>query len=271
MARPPGKCIFCEAGGLTKEHIWPDWLKMLFPKTPKSRHTFGVIQPSIVAGIPKLEQRDRQGHSGTVKVRVVCEHCNTDWLSVLENRAKPILMHMIRGERSRLGPEDLNTLATWAAKTSMTAECKQPRPDGTTQEERIFPMRKNRPPPHWFVWVATYNCTGWNELTMFQSRGNLQTSAIRSPNADVHYIQATTFGMGRVIFHIIGTTCPESEANFRERENGGLIRIWPSYPRSVLWTPATILTDRQVSWEAHVLNRTFNNSLNPLARWTFTP
>jgi hypothetical protein len=234
MARPPGKCIFCEAGSLTKEHILPAWLKTLFPKAPKSRHTFGVVEPSIVAGIPKLKRYDRQGHSGTVKVRVVCERCNNGWLSVLENRAKPILTPMILGERCRLESEDLNILATWAAKTAMTAECKQPRPDGTTREERTLLMRKERPPPHWFVWVAAYNGTGWNELTIFLSRGNLRKSPVNSPNASVHYIQATTFGMGCVIFHIIGTTCPESETNFRGRGNGGLIRVWPSYPRSVL-------------------------------------
>lgn len=271
MAKPPGTCIFCEARGLSKEHILPDWLKELLSKTPNIRHTFGVVGASIVTGIPKLERHSRQGHSGTVKVRVVCQACNNGWLSVLEGHAKPILISLIRGEKCRLGPDDLNILSTWAAKTAMTAEYKQPRPDGTTQEERAFLKQKKRPPPHWLVWVAAYDGTGWDDLTLFQSRGNLRESPIHRSGAAVHYIQATTFGMGHVIFHIIGTTWPESEAVFRGRENSGLIRVWPSYPRSVLWPPTTNLTDPQVGEVAHVLNRTFDNSLNPLARWSFSP
>src|SRR6266566_295420 len=35
MPKPQGRCIFCGRTGLTKEHIWADWLKKFIPKNMK--------------------------------------------------------------------------------------------------------------------------------------------------------------------------------------------------------------------------------------------
>jgi hypothetical protein len=271
MPNPPGKCIFCGQGGMSKEHVFGVWLRELFPRTPDAQHTFGTVAPSMIVGIPRITTNDRQGHTGTVFVRVVCDSCNNGWLSALEKREKPILTPMILGEKCRLSPEDQNILSVWAAKTAMTAEYKQRREDGTTQEERTFLMERERPPSNWFVWVATYEGSGWRDLTLSQHRGNLQKTPIRRPGTSLHYIQATIFGMGRVVFRVIGTTCPEGDLRFGRMNDEALVKIWPTVPRSALWPPYSILADHQVNEAADILNRTFDNSLNPLASWAFAP
>ena len=32
MIKKPGRCIFCNGRGLSKEHMWPDWLKAYIPR-----------------------------------------------------------------------------------------------------------------------------------------------------------------------------------------------------------------------------------------------
>ena len=265
------ECIFCGSRAGSREHILPDWLKMLFPRSADSRHMFAFMEPGDTHDAPKITQYVKPGHSGSVKVRVVCEGCNNGWMAGLENRAKPVLKQLIRGESCRLGPEEQNILATWAAKTAMTAECKRTRPDGTTRQEREYLKQKLRPPPHWLVWLAGYDGASWKELTVFQSRGNLRMPAVGLPGPKVNYVQATTFGMGRVVFRTIGTTFSDSAAIIAGIGDDGFIRLHPNLPSSVIWPPAATLNDRQIGAAANVLNRIFNNSLNPLAGWAFTP
>ena len=35
--KPPGRCIFCGKVGLTKEHMWADWLRSYIPRELRAR------------------------------------------------------------------------------------------------------------------------------------------------------------------------------------------------------------------------------------------
>ena len=267
------KCIFCGEFEVSKEHVLPDWLKELFPRDEHSTHTFGTIDPSSIIGAPRIVQTKRPGHSGTVKVRVVCESCNNGWLSRLEKTAKPILIPLINGERCGLTLEKQMTIATWAAKTVMTAEHLRPREKGVSQAERSGLKEHLIPPPYWTVWLVEYDGEAWRNLGMHQGRGRLQKSPIRSPTAKSHYIHATTLGIGRVVFLVVGTTWESAPEVFRRFDGRGLFRIWLPLPRSILWPPGEPLGDPQVNALANILTQSgvFNQSLNPLANWAFTP
>src|SRR5262249_20846943 len=124
--KPPGKCIFCgRRGQLSKEHVFPDWLSQLFPKSPSDTHQHGTVTwKTAPDGKPFRTPviRRRQGQAGSKKVRTVCETCNNGWLSVLENTTKPLLSEIVRGRARLLDNSDQLILATWIAKTAMVAE-----------------------------------------------------------------------------------------------------------------------------------------------------
>jgi len=47
-AAPSGRCIFCDQPGLTKEHLWPDWLKRFLPR--KATDHFHTTGSSTIVG-----------------------------------------------------------------------------------------------------------------------------------------------------------------------------------------------------------------------------
>jgi hypothetical protein len=65
------------------------------------------------------------------RLNEICERCNNDWMSQLEDAAKPLLLGLIRRERllSNLNEEERGIVAAWAGKTAIVesrtvgAEC----------------------------------------------------------------------------------------------------------------------------------------------------
>ena len=155
-ARPPGRCIFCRSGGLTKEDVLPLWLSQLFPEQ-NLRHVmeskdFGVLKVRASAPL-------------RLTARVVCARCNNEWMSALEERVRPILSRLILGRRSTLDAAAQTELATWAVKTAYlfryAARPVRPVPQSWLQSfysDRSFP-------PSTVVWLARYEgeavCRAW--------------------------------------------------------------------------------------------------------------
>ena len=142
-------CAFCGNPGASHEHIFPKWLKEYFPRDESSTHTFGAIRwpAGLITKSPILHQRKRQWHSGTVHVRVVCERCNNDWMSQLEERTKHLIIPLLICNRTNLGLEAQTALATWASKTTMIAEyVMNKETNKITHRERKYVMENLTPP-----------------------------------------------------------------------------------------------------------------------------
>jgi hypothetical protein len=125
MVAPSRKtCIFCGSTEMSAEHLYPDWLRQLYPVSKKSRHsTLNVSirdETSATPGVSK-SQRSHPRAINQIKAKVVCRKCNTGWMSRLESDAKPILKSLIAGERTILTAREHKVLACWAAKTVAVA------------------------------------------------------------------------------------------------------------------------------------------------------
>ena len=106
------KCIFCNGASgtrLTKEHIFPDWLRRLFPRSPTDTHTHGHTSWKGLQPVTSLTKK--QGQAGSRRVKVVCQKCNNEWLSGLEKRTKPLLLMLIHGMPFTSGSETPNVTA----------------------------------------------------------------------------------------------------------------------------------------------------------------
>jgi hypothetical protein len=122
-----GRCIFCERQPpeikISKEHVFADWLRAIFPRSDKITHTLGYVNWTTAPGSsrPTITAKRGQGHSGSKKVKAVCQSCNETWLSNdIEDAAKPILIPLIANQTLTLNVEMQWRLARWAAKTGMS-------------------------------------------------------------------------------------------------------------------------------------------------------
>jgi len=107
----PRECAFCPAPANSREHLWPDWLNEILPGS--KRFTMRDENKEIIGDWvkPKLDW----------KAKVVCERCNNEWMSELENvHAKPSLTDLILGKQDV--PVDrtrANSIALFAFKTAV--------------------------------------------------------------------------------------------------------------------------------------------------------
>ena len=269
------KCIFCDgARKISKEHLFGLWLRELFPRdehtTHKSIYTAWLDESGSHTPAEKRDQR--QGHVGSKSLKVACRQCNDGWLSQLETRVRPVLTPLITGENHNLLEDEQTLLATWAAKTAMVAEHFRPIDHGISQDERTWLIDKLTPPAKWFIWIAAYNGKEWGNLSIAQIRIALNPTPVTRPSDARYYGQATTFGVGHILFCVVSGSSPDMETRFGGRDADGLLQIWPTCPRSILWPPQTIFGDKQAFTLANIFkwSEAFDHSLDPGADWTFT-
>jgi hypothetical protein len=56
-------CVFCGGAGLTKEHLFANWLTELFPRVEKDKRTFGATKnwPDYTITSPTTKEKGPTG------------------------------------------------------------------------------------------------------------------------------------------------------------------------------------------------------------------
>ena len=109
-------CPFCiapiDAVTRTNEHVIPQWLLRHYKVATKNIH------PAGYEGEKSFKRRPHPWIS--FKVANVCKSCNSGWLSILENEAKPHILALAESVRTlaSLSIEEQTVLARWAVKTA---------------------------------------------------------------------------------------------------------------------------------------------------------
>jgi hypothetical protein len=254
-------CIFCggaSGASVSKEHVFPDWLCQLFPRSAQDTHTHGITNwIGLRLDTPVTARRQRQGRVTTRKVRVVCKKCNNEWLSSLETSAKPLLCALLRGAQFALGPEEQLLLATWMAKTCMTAEFIDRSKIAIPSEDRRHLMRTLSPPQvGWWIWMAGSQGVEW-EAGINHFSGHLQVPPAPPEASGIVNLQSTTLGIGRLLLFAISTSFPGFSFSLTNPHSADLQPIWPLRPTVVLWPPRRFLADREIDTIAGNVARAF--------------
>src|SRR4051812_25295706 len=102
-------CIFCGETPVTREHLWPDWLRRLVDVPVPFRH-------HLEQEVDGVEVRDERFEAIPYDqtVRVVCAGCNNGWMSRAESDAKPILEPLLEFRGRQLHRREQRILASWA-------------------------------------------------------------------------------------------------------------------------------------------------------------
>jgi hypothetical protein len=143
-------CVFCGGVPLTKEHVWPDWLKKVFPGHLKGKYI--LAKDASQMGAPTVWP----GKMFNAKVGVVCGDCNAGWMNDTENDAKHYLSLMGPGNVVvDLDVDGQRKVATWCVLRAFMHQF--------TGEEPYVPeahlqevFANKRPPNQTVVWLAAY-------------------------------------------------------------------------------------------------------------------
>jgi len=143
------KCAFCPStAALTGEHLWSDWINGVLP--PAS-YTFKKLDATT------KKESTWGGKELNLKAKVVCETCNSGWMSDIENgEAKPALSPLIRDTSPRVLPiRTLISIGIFLFKTSVVADHVGTGGDPFfTIEERHGFRETLRVPPGLSMWIG---------------------------------------------------------------------------------------------------------------------
>ena len=203
MARPPGRCISCEGTGLTKEHVFPDWLNSVYPKRPyHKRERFRAFDTSKQAD-QVARSPDYKEDTLTGRCVYVCSGCNNGWMALLQESAKPVLIPLIRGDTVSSYPRRTELTAMWAAVIASTAEyIKRDAPPAIAPHDRDYIRKYRSPPDDWQIWMGYYigsEKSLWYEQFRFtlSLKGSLSVPLKVAPNT-----QVTTTIVGKLYLYV---------------------------------------------------------------------
>jgi hypothetical protein len=230
----PRECIFCNIRRtLTREHIWPAWVRGLIPREPippKGRADHKTTFETA-PGLGRFDQGKlaRAGELGDQKLKVVCKPCNNEWMSQLQEVAKPILTPRITGDWSAtLSRDEQKILASWATMFTMVLEFAHPKTISISQAARShFRLtREHDPLPNSLIFMG--RSSGTRMKFIHQGIGTVKPVPGKVPLCDTLF---AIFTVGDIIFQIMSSQASSFEAFAKTSTEyaraGGLSQIWP--------------------------------------------
>jgi hypothetical protein len=260
MPKPQGRCIFCTGTGLTKEHVFPDWLNDVLPRGKYNKHerlrSFDPARP----GNPVVLDATRihQGGPANRRVRVVCGSCNSGWMGNLQDRAKPVLVPLIRGESCAIGAAARNLIASWTAMTAMTAELMQ-QPSSILPRDRDHLWREGEPPSNWQIWMGYYDGSA-NVFSYAAAKCSWRPKSV-SP-AELEQVpavntQTTSMFFGKLYLYVFSSAAKRlGPMQLGEAIRPKLHPIWPPRSSDTSWPCDLRLTEGEVGELKHAILRT---------------
>lgn len=254
MSAPQKTCIYCGKSPLTKEHIWPEWLKRYIPRAqPSHRRQFSLVHPTHIEPTVGNHAGDIQ----TVHVKIVCENCNSGWMSRLQNNAKPVVLKLAQGQHATLNLKQQQLLAAWVAMSVISSEYVPPGPSVTPQSERDFLRDHQLAPENWNIWIGHFFRRDWpssyvrslmevvsKKQATIHDPGDGKLAIPTRPNT-----QTVSLIVGQLYIHAATSSMPVPRRIFREmrflRGRRQLLRrIWPTQDASFFhWPPLRRITD----------------------------
>ena len=167
-AAPTNRCPFCGSSGrLTKEHVWPQWLRAKGPAyglwAPhfQGQRLSGSVTQAVTNEQGVVEYIPTAGPAAgeflaTVTVKV-CGGCNRQWNERLEKPVQQLLGPVFNGGTTSLTPTDRRVLARWAVKCfvvyarATTAAEVDPFPE-SERRRQVKPSAD--PNNRWDVWIG---------------------------------------------------------------------------------------------------------------------
>jgi hypothetical protein len=204
----PRQCIYCSQEGTSKEHVWPKWIRKHAAEVmgidPANTQKYWGAQEQ--KGTPPTVHGGRKGGSRlTLTTKRICEPCNNNWMSQLEDDAIPLLTPVIEGKSRQLSVPEQRVLAAWTTKTALSFvywsedNGAYTLPVNPRLAHDLYDSRADRSPvPNVLVWVAAYEPLG-----QFAYRFNTAQGYGNHPvTGEPHQILRVIFIAGHLVVYV---------------------------------------------------------------------
>lgn len=234
-------CVFCGGNRVTREHVFPFWLREAVGGGGHATH-YRLAPDDSVAGEATDYEAPWTAPEAEVVVRAVCTPCNNTWLNDLDHAVEPLIIPLIRNRPTQLGDEERTLLATWAAKIALLLEHTRAVSDLTRRRSLVPPAafcelyEMRLPPAFARMWmlrvsppvIGVWWRTGPVPVAWFDHEAARQIGA---PNGSL-----TTFVAGMLGFQLLYAPLTEPYEDLVRRRSD----LGATFMR-VLWPPDTPL------------------------------
>jgi hypothetical protein len=205
---------------LTKEHLWPDWLRRYVNDSTKWNWR---LVDDVDGEISQELDFTRRAYEQ--QVRAVCADCNGGWMSEIEAAAKPILISLLEETSCSLKLEAQETLATWALLKAIMFDELHRRERVVLAEHRAYLYeRRAVPSVGAWAWLAAYDA---EQIGHYAYQGLLlMESGDTAPVDPTAY--AVTLSAGSVVLQVAGTSLASLSLGESLDPYAGVVRIWPA-------------------------------------------
>lgn len=212
-----GTCVFCGGTGLTKEHVWSDWLRALLPQTDdhfqESRGAFfgdfgdlPVSQEGLL-DIGPFSHTKVSGPLRSIKLRLVCRGCNNGWMKKIVDEAKPIAKDLITNQARQINAEDQKRLTRWITLSMIMSGyiTRKSLPVLNSFEERQKIFIHSETSPDWTICIGHYKGEEWQPLS-FSTKHFIvsgEGEKIEEPFSEPSlYTIVRTYNLGSLFIHV---------------------------------------------------------------------
>lgn len=250
MTKDPKTCIFCGGDPLTREHIFPWWVRRAVGGQGRAHHAMSAgEQYWLEHGCAPRYTRQWEDDELELTVRCVCEPCNNTWMNRLDEDAERHVTALASTEPLAIADAELAVVAAWATKVAMLLEHTRS-PSALTRRRAFVPssqhaelFRTREPPTAASLWVARV-APPWPGVWWRTAPLSLTFVA---PAAAAGYGSPTasliTFAFGAVAFQALFAPPVDFFRNeaARRTEDGAefMRRLWPE--QLLRWPPPKAL------------------------------
>ncbi|MEO7212966.1 hypothetical protein [Mucilaginibacter sp.] len=243
------RCIFCNGKGLSKQHLWPNWIGNIIPREENTNHNINIHIDNLLDDVVNIKPQviNRQGHAGTRKLRNVCTICNNGWMSELEQVNKANLTALILGQSILLNKDDLLNIAEWAVMTSYVREFEDLKTKAIKQRDVLYLMKNELPPKNWKIYIGRYQGTEYKMryrhigvgYAMINSNYTINMADYEGMNT-----QYSTFVVGELIIHASCTYIDQPVPDVDGKLLSKLNQVWPlKYKKEINLHDKAAITD----------------------------
>lgn len=234
-------CVFCGATtNMSKEHVWPGWVRKLLPPEVLNRDYTYVYENTEGEFLRVPRQPIFQK-----RVRSVCQPCNSGWMSRREDAVKPYIEGMLVGRGRQLHTESQAAIATWGALKAFVAQrsFRQEDPYGRIPQEDyrdLYETRDERQLPEPFtVYTAKAAWSDGAAAPGFFRLNGIARGRKQRNHQDGYLLTFTALNLVVQVLRIFG----DERAEFIHRPGlaPSIAQIWPT-GESFTWPPGAALT-----------------------------
>jgi hypothetical protein len=231
---------------MSREHIFPAWMRDLFPDVEEVDYNRSLEN---LAETGSSEEDNWTAAVFSQTVRDVCEQCNNGWMSTLEGAVKPLLSGPMTDQPCRYSLTDQHAIAVWATKTVLVALRAIPK-----QPEVISPpmykwFAEHRTPlPNSIIWLGRYDGQGeWPTTFKLHAAGYGAIDKPQPPYDEAIKGFHAAFAAGNLAFFVFGIPDGPRIDGFAHAKR---LLIWPNVSGDVAWPPPSSVSAEELKSES---------------------